>query len=78
MSHSFLIPQTITEKLLSAGDGGDTTPAALCGIQGQSFASLPGRLKSPQPQQTGELRPKDAETKVGGNFILSQSPSPTF
>ena len=29
MSHSFLIPQTITEKLLSAGDGGDTTPAAL-------------------------------------------------
>lgn len=48
------------------------------GIQGQSFASLPGRLKSPQPQQTGELRPKDAETKVGGNFILSQSPSPTF
>lgn len=48
------------------------------GIQGQSFASLPGRLKSPQPPQTGELRPEDAETKVGGNFILSQSPSPTF
>lgn len=47
------------------------------GIQGQSFESLRGRLKSLQSPQTSEQRQKDVETKVGGNFILSQSPSPT-
>jgi hypothetical protein len=47
------------------------------GTQGQSFESLWGRLKSLQSPQTSEQRQEDAETKVSGNFTLSQSPSPT-